>query len=234
MVKDARGHVLFASRPQTELTALLSPPSTTTTHDRISTRNTSLQPYLHYLQQISQPSLQPYLPILVTFHSCNTSMQPYAFPLLQTHLCRNDSASAQGSLPRSPPPRPSSSAPASILHPHRLHSSSSPPPFFILLRARLHSSSSPLPFFILTASILHPPPRPPPFFILTRPLFLEPASILSLPPLLSLPHRPSHLSPTHVIFQPSPSRFQALRVMADSPARTCHLTCHRPACRRRL
>ena len=63
---------------------------------------------LHYLQQISQPSLQPYLPILVTFHSCNTSMQPYAFPLLQTHLCRNDSASAQGSLLRSPPPHPSS------------------------------------------------------------------------------------------------------------------------------
>ena len=164
MVKDARGHVLFASRPQTELTALLSPPSTTTTHDRISTRNTSLQPYLHYLQQISQPSLQPYLPILVTFHSCNTSMQPYTFPLLQTHLCRNDSASARGSLLRSP-----------------------------LLRA------------------LHPS------HIFTRPLFLEPASILSLPPLLSLPHRPSHLSPTHL--QPSPSRIQALRVMADSPVR---------------
>ena len=108
----------------------------------ISTRNTSLQPYLHYLQQISQPSLQPYLPILVTFHSCNTSMQPYAFPLLQTHLCRNDSASAQGSLPRSPPPR--------ALHPPR------PPPFFILTASilhphRLHSSSSSAP-----ASILHP------------------------------------------------------------------------------
>ena len=83
---------------------------------------------------------------------------------MQTHLCRNDSASARGSLLRSP-----------------------------LLRA------------------LHPS------HIFTRPLFLEPASILSLPPLLSLPHRPSHLSPTHL--QPSPSRIQALRVMADSPVR---------------
>ena len=76
-----------------------------------------------------------------------------------------------------------------------------------LLRA-LHPPRPP-PFFILTASILHPPPRPPPFCILTCPLFLEPASILSLPPLFSLPHRPSHLSPTHSgpTFYPLPTSF---------------------------
>ena len=34
--------------------------------ERIGSRNTSLQPYLHFLQT--------YLPILVTFRSCNTSM----------------------------------------------------------------------------------------------------------------------------------------------------------------
>ena len=86
-------------------------------------------------------------------------MQPYTFPLLQTHLCRNDPASAQGSfLPSSAP-------------------------------------------FI------------PPIF--TRPLFLEPTSILSLPPLLSLLHRAILTSLPH-IFQPSPSRIQAFRAMTDT------------------
>ena len=146
------------------------------------------------------------LPFIPATHPCN--------PML-SHSCKRISVAMTLPQPKARSPAPLLRA----LHPPR------PPPFFILTASILHphclhSSSSSAP-----ASILHPHPSPLP---------REPASILSLPPLLSLPHRPSHLSPTHVIFQPSPSRFQALRVMADSPARTCHLTCHRPACRRRL
>ena len=75
----------------------------------------------------------------------------------------------------------SSSAPASILHPHRFHSSSSLPPFFILLRARLHSSSSPVP----SSS------SPPPFSLFLHSSPSHTALLTSLPHMSSFnPHPP--------------------------------------------
>ena len=128
-----------------------SPPSTTTTHNRISTRNTSLQPYLHSPQQISQPSPQPYLPILVTFHSCNTSMQPLCNPI-PSHSCKRISVAMTLPQPKarsSPPPHPSS------LPSSHVPSSLSPLPSSLYL----HSSPSyTAPFSPLSHTSFNPHP----------------------------------------------------------------------------
>jgi len=125
MARDAHGHVLFTSRRPDRAHGpprrLQRRPLTTASQRATPPRNPI---YIPRNRLVNHPQPFPvilrssYHSLCMPFVPATDACNPIYFPtpanaslsltLLQTHLCRNDPASARGSLLRSPPPHPSS------------------------------------------------------------------------------------------------------------------------------